>query len=262
MSADRLQPIVASVRTRLAERRAQIPESRLASDARPDPRRAARFVAALSAPGLSVIAECKRRSPSAGMLTHEKDWSARAAGYARAGAAAISVLTEQDHFGGSAGHIEQARASGLPLLRKDFLLDTSMVLESALWGADAVLLLPCILEQSRLLELHECARELGLGALVEVHDEAELERALSLGAAVVGVNSRNLSTFTTDLGVIERLFPRIPAGVLRVAESGLRGPAEIARVRAAGADAVLIGEALMRSPDPEASLRAWTQSVT
>lgn len=261
MSADRLAPIVDSVRARLRERRAQVPEARLAAVARADPRRAARFAAALRAPGLCVIAECKRRSPSAGRLTDELDWNARAQAYARAGAVAISVLTEQDHFGGAPGHLEEARPSGLPLLRKDFLLDTSMVLESALWGADAVLLLPCILEQSRLAELFACARELGLGSLVEVHDEAELERALALQPAVLGVNSRDLSSFTTDLGVVERLFPRIPAGTLRVAESGLRTAADVARVRAAGAHALLIGEALMRSPDPQASLRDWIASV-
>ena len=261
MSADRLAPIVESVRARLRERRAQVSEARLAGEVRADPRRAERFVAALRAPGLAVIAECKRRSPSAGLLTEELDWSARSLAYARAGAAAISVLTEQDHFGGLPQHLEQARPSGLPLLRKDFLLDTSMVLESALWGADAVLLLPCILEPSRLAELFACAGELGLGTLVEVHDEAELERTLALAPAVIGVNSRDLSTFTTDLGVVERLFPRIPAGCMRVAESGLRTAADVARVRAAGADALLIGEALMRSADPQASLRGWIASV-
>lgn len=261
MSADRLAPIVASVRARLDERRARMPEARLAAEARAEPSRAARFVAALRAPGLAVIAECKRRSPSAGLLTDEVDWTERAKAYARAGAAAISVLTEQDHFGGSPRHLEEAKASGLPLLRKDFLLDTSMVLESALWGADAVLLLPCILEQVRLAELFACASELGLGTLVEVHDEVELGRALALGPAVIGVNSRDLASFTTDLGVVERLFPRIPAGIRRVAESGLRTASDVARVRAAGADALLIGEALMRSADPEACLRSWIASV-
>lgn len=260
MSAGRLLPIVERVRARLLERRALLGADRLESMLRADPRRAARFVAALRAPGLSFIAECKRRSPSAGLLTRETDWSGRAQAYARGGAAAISVLTEADHFAGAAEHLQQARAAGVPLLRKDFLLDTSMVQESLLWGADAVLLLPCILEPTQLSELLACARQLGLGTLVEVHDEAELELTLALGADVIGVNARDLSTFKTDLAVVERLFPRIPAGVLRVAESGLRGPAEIARVRAAGADAVLIGEALMSCEDPERSLRGWIAS--
>jgi indole-3-glycerol phosphate synthase len=261
VSAGRLGPIVERVRARLAERRRELPQSQLAASVRPDPRRAERFVAALRAPGLAVIAECKRRSPSAGQLTAETDWTERSKAYARAGAAVISVLTEADHFGGAPQHLDQARAAGLPLLRKDFLLDTSMVLESALWGADAVLLLPCILEPAQLKELFDCACELGLGCLVEVHNEAELELALELNPAVLGVNSRDLATFTTDLAVVERLFPLIPTTSLRVAESGLRDAADVARVRAAGADAVLIGEALMRSQDPETSLRGWIEAV-
>ena len=261
MSSDRLRPIVDSVRARLKQRRQLTTALELARGARQDASREARFVRALRAPGLSVIAECKRRSPSAGILTHETDWGARSIAYAAAGAAVISVLTEADHFGGAPGHLEQARAGQVPLLRKDFLLDPSMVQESVPWGADAVLLLPCILEASQLAELYACTRELGLGALVEVHDEAELELALALNPTVIGVNARNLSTFKTDLGVVERLLVKIPPQILRVAESGLNTLADIARVRAAGADAVLIGEALMRTSEPGPLLREWIASV-
>jgi indole-3-glycerol phosphate synthase len=260
-SASRLEPIVRAVRQRHAERRALLPASELARRVRPDPTRRARFLAALGGAELAFIAECKRRSPSVGALADEVDWKARAASYRAGGAAALSVLTEGDHFGGALEHLQEVQSVELPLLRKDFLVDAAMVLEAAAFGADAVLLLPCILEQPVLEELHACARELGLAALVEVHDESELERALALEPELVGVNARDLATFQVDLATVERLLPRVPRGALRVAESGIHGLDDLRRVRAAGADAALVGEALMRASDPAATLRTWREAL-
>jgi indole-3-glycerol phosphate synthase len=260
-SASRLEPIVRAVRARLAERRAALPLAQLAAQAQPDPTRRSRFLDALGGAELAFIAECKRRSPSAGALADEPDWGARARAYAGGGAAALSVLTEADHFAGALEHLDEAQEAGLPLLRKDFVVDPSMVLEAATHGADAVLLLPCILDDQELADLHACATELGLAALVEVHDEDELERALGLDPDLVGINARDLATFRVDLATVERLLPLVPQDVVRVAESGIRGLAELRRVRAAGADAVLVGEALMRAGDPEATLRTWREAL-
>jgi indole-3-glycerol phosphate synthase len=258
--AGRLDPILADVRRRLGERRAQVPLAQLRREARPDPARRERFLARLRRGGLQVIAECKRSSPSAGPLSVELDWGERARSYARGGAAALSVLTERDHFYGAPEHLQQARAAGLPLLRKDFVLDESMVLESAAWGADAVLLLPLIVDDFALRDLAAAASELGLAALVEVHDEHELERALAIAPDLVGANARDLTTFEVDLATVERLLPRIPSSVVRVAESGLRQLDDLRRVRAAGADAALVGEALMRASDPERLLKHWSEA--
>lgn len=260
-SASRLEPIVRAVRQRHAERRARLPAADLARLARPDPTRRARFLSALRGTELAFVAECKRRSPSVGALAQECDWKARAASYRDGGAAALSVLTEADHFGGALEHLAEVRDAGLPLLRKDFLIDPAMVLEAAAFGADAVLLLPCILEQPVLIELHACAREVGLAALVEVHDEAELERALALEPELVGVNARDLATFQVDLGTVERLLPLVPRAIVRVAESGIHGRDDLLRVRAAGADAALVGEALMRARDPAVLLRSWKDGL-
>ena len=261
VSATRLEPIVRAVRARHAERRARLPLAQLAREVRPDPARRARFLDALGGQELAVIAECKRRSPSAGALTEESHWGARARAYARGGAAALSVLTEADHFGGALEHLREAGAAGLPLLRKDFLIDPTMVVEAAAFGADAVLLLPCILDDQALADLHACADGLGLAALVEVHDEEELERALALDPDLIGVNARDLSTFEVDLATIERLMPLVPGEVLRVAESGIHGLEDLRRVQRAGADAVLVGEALMGSSDPAATLRGWQEGL-
>jgi len=173
------------------------------------------------------------------------------------------VLTEMDHFAGSLDDLGAAGACGLPRLRKDFLLDEAMVLESALHGADAVLLLPVILDDRSLARLRETARALGLAGLVEVHDERELERALALAPEpeLVGVNARDLTTFEVDLATVERLLPRVPDGPIRVAESGIRGIEDLERVRDAGADAALVGEALVRAEDPESTLRAWKERL-
>ena len=260
-AGERLAPIVAAVRARSAERRAEHPLAELRARVAPDPTRGQRFVDALSGPGLAFIAECKRRSPSAGDLSPETDWAARAGAYARGGAAALSVLTERDHFGGALEHLDQVAAAGLPRLCKDFVLDEGMVLEAAAAGAEAVLLLPVILDDARLAELRAAARALGLAALVEVHDERELERALPLAPDALGVNARDLTSFEVDLATVERLLPLVPAGPVRVAESGLRSLDDLRRVRAAGADAALVGGALMRAPDPERRLTEWTEAL-
>lgn len=257
----RLDPILASVQTRLDARRRERPLAELRRDATPDPARRERFTAALKTDALEVIAEIKRRSPARGDLALAADPLEQAQRYARGGAAALSVLTEEDHFRGAPADLERVAPAGLPRLRKDFLLDESMVIEGLLWGADAVLLLACVLEGPRLGELRAVARELGLAALVEVHDDEELERALAVEPDLVGINARDLTTFTIDLATVERLMPQVPARFVRVAESGIATVSDLRRVRAAGADAALIGEALMRAGDPEATLRGWKEAL-
>jgi len=223
----------------------------------PDPARGTRFTRALRAPGLSLIAECKRRSPSVGTLSDVASIAARAEAYAAGGAAALSVLTEQDHFGGAPEDLAAAANSGLPRLRKDFLLTVDMVVESVEMGADAVLLLALCLDDAQLRDLRDAARDLGLAVLLEVHDEPELERGLAVEPDCLGVNARDLRTFEVDLAVPERLLSRIPAHMVRVAESGLHRPEDARRMLEAGADAALIGEALMRAPDPAPLLARW-----
>ncbi len=257
----RLDPILDSVRARAAARRRDQPLDGLRAGLRPDPARGARFRAALAGPELALLAECKRRSPSEGALAGEVDLAPRAAAYAAGGAAALSVLTEEDHFRGRLADLTAVADAGLPRLRKDFLLDEGMVLESLAAGADAVLLLAVCLPDPLLGELRACAAECGLAVLLEVHDEAELERALAVEPDCLGVNARDLRDFRVDLGTVERLLPRVPAGTLRVAESGLAGPADLRRVRAAGADAALVGTALMRAADPAAELRGWRAAL-
>jgi indole-3-glycerol phosphate synthase len=236
----------------LAPRRAAL---RGAAEAAPAPRP---FEAALRAgPNVGLIAEIKRRSPSAGPIRPELAVAEVARAYAAAGAAALSVLTDREYFGGSLEDLAAAReAVALPILRKDFVVDEAQIWEARAAGADAVLLIVRILDDARLRELHALARGLGLGVLVEVHDRAELERALAAGARVVGVNNRDLDTFRTDLDVTLSLSGSLPAADVLVAESGIRGPEDVDRLAAAGVDAVLVGESLMRSPDVEAAARA------
>ncbi|MEE2940857.1 MAG: indole-3-glycerol-phosphate synthase [Planctomycetota bacterium] len=249
----RLDPIVESVRAR------QAALGPLTEAVEPDPARVTRFTRALRGPGLSFIAECKRRSPSAGDFGATLTVAERAAAYADAGADALSILTEADHFGGHPEDLAAAGGAGIPRLRKDFLLGVDMVKRSVRMGADAVLLLAVCLDDAELTDLRDAARDLGLAVLLEVHDEAELDRALRVQPDCVGVNARDLRTFEVDLAVAERLLPLIPAGHVRVAESGIRCAADAARMAAAGADAVLVGEALMRAPDPGALLAAWRE---
>jgi indole-3-glycerol phosphate synthase len=227
--------------------------------ARPSPARMpGRFATALArTPGPALIAEMKRASPSAGMLATAYDPVALAAEYERAGAAALSVLTEPRHFLGDGEHLRRARAaSRLPILRKDFTGHPRHVREAALWGANAVLLIVAALPDAELRALHDEAAACGLDTLAEAHTAAELERALALDGALVGVNSRDLKTLRTDLDVARRLAAVIPPGRLAVAESGIRGRGEIAELHALGYRGFLVGEALLRHPGgPAAKIR-------
>jgi len=210
----------------------------------------------LRRPGVSVIAEVKRRSPSKGALADIPDPAALAAAYESGGAAVVSVLTEKRRFGGSLDDLRTVRgAVGLPVLRKDFVVTPYQLVEARAAGADLVLLIVAALEQQTLESLHAQSLGLGLTPLVEVHDEAEAERALAAGAQLVGVNARNLRTLEVDDTTFERIAQVIPESCVRVAESGISGPDDVARLAQAGADAVLIGEALVRDGDPEAAVR-------
>lgn len=253
-----LDDIVAGVREDLAARRSAVPEADLRAalaDVAPprDP------MPLLRAPGSSVIAEVKRRSPSKGDLAEITDPAALAQAYAAGGAAAISVLTEERRFGGSLDDLRAVRAAvDVPLLRKDFVVDGYQVLEARAAGADLVLLIVAALDDDDLRRLHDQARELGLTVLVEVHDETETERVVALGAELVGVNARNLKTLEVDQDVFARLSPLVPDDRVKVAESGIFGPVDVKRHVGEGARAVLVGEALVRDGDPEAAVRAMT----
>ncbi len=244
----------------MAARRAGLPDRELEARARSTP--APRSLAdALSPPGgpVRVIAEVKRASPSAGAIDATLDAPAQAARYAAAGAAAVSVLTDGPGFGGSLDDLAAARARvDVPLLRKDFVVDRYQLLEARAWGADAALLIVAALPGDALRRLLDDCAALGLAALGAVHDEAEAEAALQAGARVVGVNNRDLRTFAVDLAVSERLLPLLPDGVKGVAESGVRTPEDARRLRRAGAANLLVGEALVRAPDPGRLLRELT----
>jgi indole-3-glycerol phosphate synthase len=210
--------------------------------------------------GLAVIAEIKRRSPSKGDLAPDLDAAATAKSYEAGGAACLSVLTDGPYFSGSADDLHVARnATGVPVLRKDFTIDEIQVFETRALGADALLLIAAALpDDSVFADLHALAGELGLAVLVETHDAAELERALSIGAEIVGVNARDLDTFEEDLGVGEGMVRHIPSGIVAVAESAIRGVDDGRRMAAAGFDAVLVGELLVRSDDPAATVAGLT----
>jgi indole-3-glycerol phosphate synthase len=258
MTTTFLDQILARKRVEVAERRAALPDRELAARAAgaPPPRP---FEAGLSLRGgpVRVIAEVKRASPSVGAIDTGLDAPAQARRYAGAGAAAISVLTDGPGFGGSLDDLRAVRAAvDVPLLRKDFVLDRYQLLEARAAGADAALLIVAALPAEQLRRLHDDCQELGLAALVEVHDLAEAELALRAGARIVGVNNRNLHTFVVDLATAEQVLPALPAAVRGVAESGVKTPADAARLRRAGAANLLVGEALVRAPDPAALLRA------
>ncbi|WP_098898675.1 indole-3-glycerol phosphate synthase TrpC [Streptomyces sp. st77] len=207
--------------------------------------------------GLKVIAEVKRASPSRGALAEIADPAALAEDYEAGGASAVSVLTEGRRFGGSLADLDAVRARvGVPLLRKDFVTDPYQLYEARAYGAELVLLIVAALEQSQLAELHGLAREIGLTPLVEVHDEREAERALTAGAGVIGVNARDLRTLQVDRGTFARVAPGIPDGVVRVAESGVRGSADALDYAAHGADAVLVGESLVTGGRPREAVAA------
>lgn len=204
----------------------------------------------------AVIAEIKRASPSAGLLRQTFDVTAIAASYAAAGATCLSVLTDEQYFQGHGRNIELARAAAaLPALRKDFITDPWQVYESRVLGADAILLIVAALDDVRLRDLLALAGELGLDALVEVHDAAELERALAAEAGLVGINNRDLKSFVTDIGTTVALAAHLPPGVTTVTESGIRTAADVSRLRMAGVNCFLVGEAFMRAPDPGAELK-------
>jgi indole-3-glycerol phosphate synthase len=250
-----LDDILAHKCDEVAARKHDLPASALRE--RPlwaEPRRG--FAAALAArPAPAVIAELKRASPSRGVIRSHYEPPAHARSYEAAGAAALSVLTDERFFHGSLAHLEAVRAAvGLPCLRKDFLVDPYQVDEARAFGADAVLVIAAAGSAALRMELLAAARETGLDALVEVHDEHELEWAAAAGARLVGVNNRDLATFATALETTERLAPLVPPGALLVAESGIHSAGDVRRMVAAGARAVLVGEAFMAAPDPGAAL--------
>jgi indole-3-glycerol phosphate synthase len=256
--ADTLQKIYAAKAALLEEERRREPYEAMRERALA--RRAQRrpFVPALqSADGAAIVAEIKRASPSAGLIARNFDPPAIARAYEAAGADAISVLTERDHFLGELDYLDDVRAvTNRPLLRKDFLWTRYHVAQSAAYGADCFLLIVGGITDD---DLHECleeARAYDLDALVEVHDAEELERAVAARATFIGVNNRSLRTLVTDLAVSEHVLPKIPAGSFAIAESGMREPSDVARLRAAGARGFLVGEALMRSDDASALIRS------
>jgi indole-3-glycerol phosphate synthase len=253
-----LEQLITAARAGVEDRRAEASQADLESrlQGRGDDRP---FNEALVRPGLSVIAEFKRRSPSAGEISASAAVAEQVDAYERGGAAALSVLTEERHFGGSLDDLRAARAAcSLPILRKDFVVDPYQLVEAAVNGADAVLLIVRALDDAELREMYESARRLDLDCLVEVHDGEELERALRLDADVIGINNRNLDEGTVDVATTYELMPDVPAGKTVVAESGISTRAELEELERVGVDAVLIGSALMSSGDPEALTRELT----
>jgi indole-3-glycerol phosphate synthase len=258
MTASLLQTIVAATRRAVVERETLTPLASLRAEATAAGARQS-FKAALEAPSAAprIIAECKRRSPSKGMLREAYDPAAIARGYQSSGAAAISVLTEPAFFDGALDHLAAVRAAvTIPVLRKDFIVSRYQIAEARAAGADAVLLIVAALDQTELVELLAAADDYGLDALVEVHDAREVDRASAAGARVIGVNSRNLHTLQVDPKVFMDLAARIPPGVLGVAESGIRDAASIVALRANGYRAFLIGERFMSASDSGAALRS------
>ena len=253
---DLLATIVAAARHVTAERERRCSAATLTAQAASATPAGARFVAALTAPGrVRVIAECKRRSPSCGILRADYQPDKIAASYEAHGAVAVSVLTEPTFFDGSLEHLQAVRAAvDVPILRKDFIVTRYQLLEAVAAGADAVLLIVAALDDTALGTLLAEATSLGLAALVEVHDEAELRRAMAAGATVIGVNNRNLRTLAVDVNASRILVGRIPPGIVAVAESGLRTSADLVELRAAGYHAFLIGETLITTPEPGKTL--------
>jgi indole-3-glycerol phosphate synthase len=253
-----IEELVEAARAGVARRRAQVPledfEHRLGE--RPEQRP---FGEAVTRPGLSLVAEFKRRSPSSGQIRDGAEPAELARAYEEGGAAALSVLTDEPHFGGSLADLTEARAAcELPILQKDFIVDRYQLYEAAVAGADAILLIVAALNDDELDALHAEARELDLDCLVEVHDEPELERALGIDADVIGINNRNLENFSVDVQVTFELITDVPAGKAVVSESGIADRATLDELERVGVDAVLIGEALMRADDPAAKVRELT----
>jgi indole-3-glycerol phosphate synthase len=244
-----LAEIVRTKRAELAALAARAPELEAAAERAPPPRD---FHAALAAHDrVALVAECKRRSPGAGAIRPDLDPAALARDYAAAGARALSVLTDETYFGGTLADLSAARtAVQLPVLRKDFTLDPLHVVEARAAGADAVLLIVRILDDAALRALHDRATTLRMSVLVEVHDRAELARAVDLGATLIGINNRDLSTFRTDLATTLDLLDAVPDDVTVVSESGIRDRADVDRLGEAGVDAILVGETLLRADEP------------
>lgn len=264
-----LDHIVESTRSLVAARRREIPARELES--LPGYFRTPTSLVEALRPGgtpsdeLRFIAECKKASPSKGIIRAEYDPAAHAQAYEAAGAAAVSVLTEPAFFQGSLEHLAAARPRvGLPLLRKDFVVDPYQLVEARAYGADAVLLIASVLDRNELADLHAAAEALGLSCLVECYEESELDKLDFAQVRIVGVNNRNLHTFEVDRSHAARVLARVPDPIVRIAESGLRTAADFAAMRRAGLDAVLVGEAFMRAPDPGealARLRAETDRL-
>ena len=263
--SDTLTPILAAKRALVAARQATTPESELkarARDARP-PRGFANALKAKSASGFALIAEIKKASPSAGLIRPDFDPATLAKAYERGGAAGLSVLTDEPYFQGRDEFLGQARdACALPALRKDFMVDAYQVWESRALGADCILLIVAALTDDEMKRFEAAALEAKLDLLVEVHDTAELERALKLATPLIGINNRNLKTLKTDIATTETLAKQVPADRIMVSESGLKTNADLARMGRAGARAFLIGESLMRERDVEAATKALLTSKT
>jgi indole-3-glycerol phosphate synthase len=253
-----IEELVEAARAGVERRRAQVPLEDLARrlGERPEQRP---FGEALTRPGLSLVAEFKRRSPSAGQIRDGAEPAELARAYEEGGAAALSVLTDERHFGGSLSDLSEARAAcELPILQKDFLIDRYQIYEAAVAGADAILLIVAALDDDDLDTFHAEARELDLDCLIEVHRESELERALAVDADLIGINNRNLDDFSVDVQTTFELITDVPAGKAVVSESGIADRDTLDELERVGVDAVLIGEALMRADDPAAKVRELT----
>jgi indole-3-glycerol phosphate synthase len=254
MTASILEKIVKAKKMEVATRRRAMPvqalKERLASQKRRD------FTAALQGGGLKLIAEVKSASPSKGILVKDFNHVTLAMAYESGGAAAISILTEAAHFQGHLDYLAAIREKvGLPLLRKDFIFDEYQIYESAAFGADALLLIAAILDVTRMRDLLALSLSLGLACLVEVHNETELESASKSGAEIIGINNRDLNTFQVDIETTRRLRPLVPAGKIVVSESGISTRDDVARLKAWGVSAILVGEALVTAPDTSARIK-------
>lgn len=258
MTADLLAELVTGAVADAAERRAARPLAEVEAAAAAQAPALDALQALAPADRVKLIAEVKRASPSRGALAEIPEPASLALSYEAGGASAISVLTEQRRFLGSLEDLASVRSAvGIPVLRKDFIVEPYQVLEARAAGADLVLLIVSALEQPRLAELHELVLQLGMTPLVEAHDAEEVARAVDLGAQLVGVNARDLSTFELDRDLFGRLADRIPSGVVRVAESAVLSPADVRHYRDAGADVVLVGEALVTGEDPIATIESF-----
>lgn len=254
-----LESIIEGVRLDEAARKVSDSELNERIARAPAPRSA---LTKLNVAELSLIAEIKRSSPSKGDLSSIPEPATLAEIYENSGASVISVLTEERRFKGSLSDFESVRAAvNLPMLRKDFMVSEYLIRESRAFGADLVLLIVAALDDHRLRDFMQLSVELGMDVLVEIHDESELERAVSLTPKIIGVNSRNLKTLEVDISSFARLLPKIPDGVVKVAESGISNVGDIKRARQAGADAVLVGEALVKSADPGETVKKFLEST-